>query len=251
MEVLNFIFGLGLAFSIFGFLWALFMILLNFITSQINSDLKQIHFLVLRVIKYVLLVSVVANYILNTQESGDNTGVSLWNMIVGVAVMALYFMGKLQNRSMLGQFSQHKLVALLAPPIDPKIDGYIFSGSILSFIVCLVYPAIVDNAIVNWFTVSINNVYDAPILGWVFSAIAFFFLINTLIRAANVIGSLVTGQPINKPKTNGGFKFGGGNMGANPFDQFRQQQQTDDGFVDFEDVTDAEDVTDEDSKRLD
>lgn len=249
MEVLNFIFGLGIAFSIFGFLWALFMILLNFITSRLDFNLKQIHFIVLRVIKYVLLVAVVANYILNTQESGDNTSVATSSLILGVAVMALYFMGKLQKPSMLGQFSQHKLVALLFPPIDPKIDGYIFSGSILSFILCLQIPTIVDNAVVNWFTASINSVYEAPIFGWIFSAIAFFFLINMLIRAANVIGSLVTGQPINKPKK-GGFKFGG-QMGANPFEQFREQQQTDEGFVDYEDVTDVEDVTDDSGKKLD
>ncbi|NOQ74773.1 MAG: hypothetical protein GQ574_22355 [Crocinitomix sp.] len=251
MEVLNFIFGLGIAFSIFGFIWGLFMILLNFITGRLNVGLKPIHFLVLLVIKYVLLVSVVANYILNTQESGDNTSVATSNMILGIAVMALYFMGKFQNRPTIGQFSQHKLVALLVPPVNPKIDGYIFSGSIVAFIVCLQYPFIVDNGIVNWFTASIHSIYNAPILGWIFSAIAFFFLINMLIRAANVIGSILTGQPINRPKT-GGFKFGGqAGAGSNPFEQFREQQQTDDGFVDYEDVTDVEDVTDQDDKKLD
>jgi hypothetical protein len=160
----------------------------------------------------------------------------------------------LQNRSTLGQFTQHKLVVLLFPPINPKIDGYIFSGAILAFIGCLTYPDIVNNGVVNWFTVSINSVYEAPIFGWVFSAIAFFFLINMLIRAANVIGSIVTGQPINRPRKSP-FKFGGGQMGgqagSNPFEQFREQQQSNDGFVDYEDVTDVEDVSDGDGKRLD
>lgn len=250
MEVLNFIFGLGIAFSIFGFIWALIMILLNFITNRLDVNLKQIHFLVLRVIKYVLLVSVVANYILLNQESGDTTSVTTSNMIVGVAVMALYFMGKLQKRTIFNQFAQHKLLALLAPPIDPKTEGYLFSGSIILFIFCLQFPVIIGNPIVNWFTMSISSVYEAPIFGWIFSAIAFFFLINMLIRAANVIGSLVTGQPINKPRTGGAFKFGGQQMGSNPFEQFRQQQQTDEGFVDYEDVTDVEDVTDSDDKKI-
>ncbi|MFT5821991.1 MAG: hypothetical protein ACI8ZM_003247 [Crocinitomix sp.] len=250
MEVLNFIFGLGIAFSIFGFIWALFMILLNFITSRLDFNLKEVHFLVLRSVKYVLLVSVVANYILSNQETGDNTGVAISSMILGVVVMALYFMGKLQKRTVFNQFAKHKLLALLAPPIAPKTEGYLFSGSIILFIFCLQYPVIIDNPIVNWFTASIHSVYNAPIFGWIFSAIAFFFLINMIIRAANVIGSLVTGQPINKPKTGGGFKFGG-QAGSNPFEQFREQQQTNDGFVDYEDVTDVEDVTDQDNKKLD
>ena len=127
MEVLNFIFGLGIAFSIFGFIWALFMILLNFITTRLNIDLKQIHFLVLRVIKYVLLVSVAANYILDHQ-SPDSGGVETSRMILGTVVMALYFMGKLQKRTLFNQFAQNKLLALLAPPIDPKTEGYLFSG---------------------------------------------------------------------------------------------------------------------------
>tara|TARA_B110000046_G_scaffold176426_1_gene202099 strand:- start:589 stop:1335 length:747 start_codon:yes stop_codon:yes gene_type:complete len=248
MEVLNFIFGLGIAFSIFGFIWALFMILLNFITTRLNIDLKQIHFLVLRVIKYVLLISVVANYILYHQNN-DIGGVETSHMILGTVVMALYFMGKLQKRTLFNQFAQNKLLALLAPPIDPKTEGYLFSGSIVFFILCLQVPRIVSNPLVNWFTESINSVYETAVFGWVFSAIAFFFLINILVRAAKVIGNLVTGQPINKPKA-GGFKFGA-QMGSNPFEQFREQQQTDDGFVDYEDVTDSEDVTDEDNKKLD
>ena len=250
MEILNFIFGLGIAFSIFGFLWGLFMLLLNFITNQLNIDFKPISFLVLKVLRYTLLSSVVANYILNYQESGVPGSVTVANMILGVVVMALYFMGKMQNTSMISQFSQHKLVSLLMPKLDPKIDGYIFSGAIVYFIFCLQFPMMVDNGVVNWFTLSINNVYESAFLGWIFSAIAFFFLVNILIRAANVIGSLVTGQPINKPKS-GGIKFGGGQMGSNPFEQFREQQQSDDGFVDYEDVTDAEDVTDGDDRKLD
>lgn len=244
MEVLNFIFGLGIAFSIFSFLWGCIMLGVNFLRgsgqqTERGIQARQVQDYVLRIIKYFLLISVTANYIIKYQYGlGGNEGNSWANMILGVIVLGLYLMGKLQRRTMLNQLSQHPLLARFSASIDPKVERYLLSGSLVYFIFCLQYPAMVDNVVVNWFTESIVNIYDTPIIGWVFAIIAFFFLVNIIFRGANVIGSLITGQPLNKPAN----PFGGGGFqqGSNPFEQFRQQQQQDEGFVDYEDVTDVE-----------
>lgn len=241
MEVLYFIFGLGIAFSIFGFLWGMIMLLVSFVTRSI-SERTQVQFYVLRIVKYFFLVSVIANYIIKYEagSGGDNT-VAVSNMVVGTIVLALYLLGKLQKRTLLNQFSKNRLVSMLAPPIDPKVERYLLSGSIVYFVFCLQYPVLVDNAVVNWFTESIVNIYDTPIFGWIFALIAFFFLINIIFRGANVIGSLLTGQPINSPGGGIGGRFSANMGGSNPFEQFRQQQQNDEEFVDYEDVTDQDD----------
>ena len=86
------------------------------------------------------------------------------------------------------------------------------------------------------------NIYDTPVIGWIFAIIAFFFLVNIIFRGANVIGSLLTGQPINGPTMGGNFS--GDFQQSNPFEQFREQQRQEDDFVDYEDVTDLDEDED-------
>ena len=242
MEILNFIFGLGVAFSIFGFLWGIIMLGLNFLRSvasdaQQGSRSRQIQDYAFRIIKYFLLVSVTANYIVKYQNgfNGENGEAGWTNLVLGVIVLGLYLMGKLQKRAMMNMLAKHPIAGRFSVSIDPKVERFLLSGSLLYFIVCIQYPAMVDNGVVNWFTESIVSIYNTPVFGWIFAIIGFFVLINIIFRGARVIGSLVTGQPINEPQNMGG-------MGerSNPFEQFREQQQQDDGFVDYEDVTDEE-----------
>lgn len=247
MEILNFIFGLGIAFSIFGFIWGLIMLLLNFIRGSYQEG-KEVQGYVLRIIKYFLLVSVSANYIIKYQDGNvSDTTVGLTNMILGVIVMGLYLMGKLQNRAMLSQLAKNPVFARFSGHVDPKVERYLLSGSLVYFIFCLQYPAMVNNSVVNWFTESIVGIYNTPVIGWIFAVIAFFFLVNIILRGANVIGSLLTGQPLNRPSAGSFGNFqGGGN--SNPFEQFREQQKQGDDFVDYEDVTDVEESDEEKGK---
>lgn len=235
MNVLRFIFGLGIAFSIFSFIWGFIMLLINSIRGNAGRA-KQVQDYALRIIKYFLLVSVTANYIFKYQ-AGDDQTLSWAYMLLGTMVMVFYLMGKLQKRMLFSQLSKHPVLARFTVTIDPLVERYLLIGSVVYFIICLQLPDMVNNGVVNWFTTSIAAIYDAPIIGWIFSVIAFFFLVNILFRGANVIGSLVTGQPLNRPSVGG---FGQFQQGSNPFEQFREKQREEEGFVDYEDVTDEE-----------
>lgn len=245
MEVLKFIFGLGVVFSIFGFIWGALMLLVNMLKGQNENQTTTYG---LRIIKYFFLISVTANYIVKYQ-SGESGGTNIASLILGVIVLGLYLMGKLRNRTMINQLSNNPMFARFANSIDPKVERVLLIGSVVYFVFCMLFPAMVDNAPVNWFTQSIMSIYDAAIIGWVFSIIGFFFLINIILRGANVIGSIVTGQPIStEPKFKGFGNFQQGASGSNPFEQFRQRQQDDEGFVDYEDVTDQDDEVDPSNK---
>ncbi|MBK9591136.1 MAG: hypothetical protein IPO32_06420 [Crocinitomicaceae bacterium] len=236
MEILKFIFVLGINFSIFGFIWGLMMLVIRMFRAPGQPANQGLDY-TLRIVKYFLLVSVTANYIAKFQGSDLDTNVGLTNLIVGTIVMTLYLLGKLQNRAVLSQLGQHPLFTRFANSVDPKVERFLLLGSIAYFVACLIYPQMVDNRLVNWFTDSIQNIYDTPIIGWIFSVIAFFFLISILLRAANVIGRLLNGQSITSP----GVKTNFGNR-QNRFDSTQSNNDTN-GFADYEDVTDEEDKT--------
>lgn len=230
MEILKFIFLLGINFSIFGFIWGVIMLGVRLFQSAgpRNQSLDY----VLRIVKYFLLVSVTANFISNMEPSqvGINSKTTL--IIVGAIVLALYLLGKLQNRAVLQQLGQNPLFARFANTIDPKVERFLLLGSVTYFVFCLLYPQMVDNGLVNWFSDSIVNIYDTPIIGWVFSVIAFFFLINTLMRAANVVSRLLNGQSLTSGTQNKRF-----DSNQKPFSN-TTNQSSEDGFADYEDVTD-------------
>ncbi|MBI3133153.1 MAG: hypothetical protein HYZ14_00615 [Bacteroidetes bacterium] len=232
MEILKFIFVLGINFSIFGFIWGLMMLVIRMFRTPGQAPNQALDY-TLRIVKYFLLVSVTANYIAKFQGSDLDTNVGITNLIVGTLVLAFYLLGKLQNRAVLSQLGQHPLFSRFANSVDPKVERFLLLGSIAYFVACLFYPQMVDNKLVNWFTDSIQNIYDTPIIGWVFMVIAFFFLINILLRAANVIGRLLNGQPLTSSSASTEFKYSERRF---PSDNTPK----DDGFSDYEDITDEE-----------
>lgn len=242
MDILKFIFVLGINFSIFGFLWGIIMLAIRALSSG-GQQRNQAFEYVLRIVKYFLLVSVTANYITNYQDAdiGANTGYG--HIILGVIVLGLYLLGKLQNRAMMGQLANHPMLGRFMTKVDPKVELFLLIGSLIYFVVCLFNPFLVDNSLVNWFTATIIDIYDTPVIGWVFSVIAFFFLISILIRAANVIGRLVSGESIlSNPSSGASFTF---KTGRNPFENNPfEQRQKEEGFSDYEDVTEESDEED-------
>ena len=74
--------------------------------------------------------------------------------------------------------------------------------------------------------------------------IAFFFLISIIIRASNVLGNILSGRPLTDNVKGGNSSFNGGGRNPfanNPFEQKQNQPPVDDGFADYEDVTEEED----------
>lgn len=238
MEVLKFIFILGINFSIFGFIWGIMMFLIKALGDP-KQQQKESFTYIFRIIKYFLLVSVTANFI-SVYELGDpGQKVSTMHIVIGSIVLGLYLLGKFQNRAVMNQFASNPMFARLVPRIDPKVERFLLLGSIAYFVACLVYPQMVDNGVINWFTSTIMSIYETPIIGWIFQLIAFFFLISILMRGANVIGRLLNGQSLTDiPNVNSSFTF---RTGGTHFEDDKSPNEDEDGFTEYEDVTDEED----------
>ena len=201
---------------------------------------------IFRIIKYFLLVSVTANFIVVNEELMINQRVDTMHLVVGSIVMGLYLLGKLQNRAMMSQLSQNPMFSKFIPSIDPKVERFLLIGSLAYFVACLLYPQMVNNGVVNWFTDAIINIYDTPIIGWIFSIIAFFFLISIILRAANVIGRLLNGQSLTDNTGMGGsFNF---RVGGMDFENKRKDED-EDGFTDYEDVTEEESENEKENEK--
>lgn len=247
MEVLKFIFVLGINFSIFGFLWAIIMMIVRSFQNPSQPKKESVTY-VLRIVKYFLLVSVTANYIVMYEDTAlGSVGVSVAHIVIGSAVLGLYLLGKLQNRAMMSQMANNPLLARFISKVDPKMEKFLIIGSIIYFVVCLMNPYMVNNGLINWFTRAIVSIYDTPVIGWIFSIIAFFFLISIIMRGANVIGRLLNGEDITqKPEGKGGFQF---NAGGTPFGNTQESHkeeshEDENGFTDYEDVTEEEEEKD-------
>lgn len=237
MEVLKFIFVLGINFSIFGFIWGIIMFIIRSLGDRSKPQNETFTY-VFRIIKYFLLVSVTANYIAVYQTGQPGQQVDVMHIVIGSMVLGLYLLGKFQNRAVLNQFAQNPMFARFMPKVDPKVEVFLLFGSVAYFVACLIVPTMVDNGLINWFTETINSIYEAPIIGWIFSIIAFFFLISILMRGANVIGRILNGQSIMEtPKVNGTFNFNGS---GTPFGDVHENYEDENGFTDYEDVTEEE-----------
>ncbi|MCH2234576.1 MAG: hypothetical protein MK078_10010 [Crocinitomicaceae bacterium] len=162
-------------------------------------------------------------------------------IVLGIVVFALYLLGKLQNRSVMAQLGNNPMLQRLVPKVDLKVERFMMLGSIVYFAVCLFIPSMVNNGLINWFKDTIVGIYRTPVIGWIFSIIAFIFLVTTFMRAANVLGRLINGQPILDTNIGGAQS---GEKPFNPFEQFTQPTADEEGFTEYEDVTDEEEEKD-------
>jgi hypothetical protein len=133
------------------------------------------------------------------------------------------------------------MLSSLFTKIDPKIERYLLAGSLLYFIACLWNPEMVTNDLIDWFREVIKSIQEAFLIGWIFYIAALVFLVTTFMRFVSLIQNLLAGKsPLEGPSMKG-KNFGA--FGS----QFGQQQDEvedktdDDGYSDYEDVTDKDD----------
>ena len=244
-EALGFIFDLGIVFSIFGFVWGIMQFILKQLLGS-SSKSSEVTTYLLRITKYFFLVSVVASSVWFKFDAEDNLQLENLNkffLILGVVVMGLYLLGKLQKRSMMAQFSKNPMLSNLITKIDPKVERFLLAGSLLYFVACLWNPEMVTNSVIVWFREVIKSLQEAFLIGWIFYIAAFVFLVSTFMRAVNLVQNLLAGKsPFDGPSMNG-MNFGkfGTNVGQE--DVETEEDIDDDGFTDYEDVTDQEENT--------
>lgn len=226
MAILHFIFLLGLNFVVFGFIWGIIKLIISTLTGGASKSDQTAY--VLRITKYVLLVAVTANVVHLFETDGGMLESITARIIVGSIVLGLYLLGKLQNKNRFSQFSAvgGNLLKGLTTSFEPKVERILILSSIALFVVCLLVPSIVDNAIINWFTHAIKGLSEVFFFGFIFKIVAFFMIVNIIMRGSNILGKLVSGESLTESFAKKKKASPFGNMGGNGFGGFQNQQQS-------------------------
>jgi hypothetical protein len=202
MDLLDFIFRLGVLFAIYGFIWALIEFGLAILSMGSNRTPLGVY--IFRAIKYVLLVDVTFLFCYNL----ENDHIQLYNLGLAGLVLLTYFIGKLQNRQQQAVFVSAFGSGMpnLKNNFNIQAELGVIGLSIGFFIFLIAYPQFSYNPLSSWFHESILNIEDTPIFGFIFKIIGFFFLLNLLFKMLNGFIYLISGRPLFK-MTSGFRKF--------------------------------------------
>lgn len=216
MELLNFIFRLGVVFAIFGFLFGLFEIGLAILRAGKNKSMVEEY--AIKLIKYLFLVDVTFLFCL------DLTGeqISQYHLVVTILVLLTYFVGKLQNKQQ--QQAMFRVMGNsfmnMRSNFNMRAEIMVISVAIGFFVLFVFYPQLATNPASIWFHESILNIEDTPVFGFIFKVIGFFFLVSILVRMVNAFFYLLSGKAF---------------MEVNSGTFYRNQKKEDD-FDDFEEL---------------
>lgn len=220
VDILNFIFRLGVIFAIFGFLWFLINLGVGLIRGNRNKTIQEAY--ILKFARYLFMVDVTILFCIN-QSDGELS----WNKtIIAGLVLLMYFLGKLQNAQLRSQAFKFYgnagmgLINQFKPIFNLKAEAFVISLSVLIFILLILFPQYAANPISTWFYESIVDIEDTPVFGFIFKVIGFFFVLSIFMRLAQAFTALLAGQ-----------------SSQNPDDHFGDDNNdNDDDFDDYEEI---------------
>ncbi len=189
MELINFIFRLGVVFAIFGFIWGIFQIGYSLLRAGSTKSIGEDYFI--KLIKYFFLVDVTSIFCFDNELNTNQ-------LIITALILLTYFIGKLQNQQ--NKLVMFQMVANGLPKQEVKFDlraeVTVIVMSILFFIGFMFYPQYTQNPVSIWFHDSIINIEDTPIFGFIFKVIGFIFIINLFFKMLNGFSQIISGKPI-------------------------------------------------------
>lgn len=221
MELLDFIFRLGVLFAIYGFLWGLFDIGIRLLSAGRQRSLGEVY--LLKAVKYFFLVDVTFLFCL---EDTTRNMVVVQQVVLSGIILLTYFLGKLQH-------SQNRVMMINMMgrgfPQMPKNTQFNLRAEVIIIVLALAifasfwfFPQAASNPISLWFHSSILNIENTPVFGFIFKVIGFFFLINLISKMVNAFTVLLSGG-----------KIGDQPSMRNPN---KKQQDSEDDFIDYEEV---------------
>ena len=192
LEILKFIFYLGIIYAIFGLLWGI----INFLYKSVREKPSKLEMILLRVLGYYFLASLTVIYVFDPFNLTNPNSGSFAFMSLGGIVLYFYLISKMNKRkNIITPFSNQK--AQNVSEYDIKIEAILIGVTLLFYIVALLYPEIGNHALNDWFYMKIQLIYDTFILNFIFGLIGIAFLIQILVQGMNSSGmaiNLLTGK---------------------------------------------------------
>lgn len=219
VDILNFIFRLGVLLAIFGFLWWLINLGLSVIRGGRKKMLTEAY--LIKLVRYFFLVDVVILFCLDQSQGTIN----LNNTIVAGLVLLMYFIGKIQNAqlrqnmfSVQGNVGMKSIMSQMKPVFDVRYEAVVIGISVLVFIGLIFYPNYAINPISNWFYDAIVDIEDTPVFGFIFKVIGFFFMVSIIMKVVQGFTAILTGKSFDRNQSD------------------RNDDDSDDDFDDFTEI---------------
>lgn len=220
--MLGFIFELGVLIAIYSFFWFFFEMGVQLLSAGRKRSIIELYSV--RAVRYFLLVNVV---FLFCMEVGHRNLTETTLLSIAGLVLFIYFLGKFQNsqnRMMRVQMfrdgvdlSKMPLGKILNPNYNTQAEIIVISIALVCFVGFLFFPNFAYNPVSLWYAENISKMGEAPIFGFIFKVIGFFFTLNLLLKLASGLTFLVSGG-----------------ASQNRFNQ--NNNQNDDDFTDYKEV---------------
>lgn len=190
MNLLDFIFRLGVVFAIYGFLWGIFELGILMLSAGRKRALGEIYFI--KAIKYVFLADVTFLFCIDS----TNSSMFVMNQVIFSGIILLtYFIGKLQksqNRSMFFKIAGANLPQRQTS-FNLRAETFVIILALGVFVAFWFFPQYATNSISKWFHDSIINIEDTPVFGFIFKVIGFFFLVSLIFKMMSAFTFLLSG----------------------------------------------------------
>ena len=190
MNLLDFIFRLGVVFAIYGFLWGIFELGILMLSAGRKRTLSEIYFI--KAIKYIFLADVTFLFCFD----GIDSSMLIVNQVIFSGIILLtYFIGKLQknqNKSMFFKIAGANMPQRQAA-FNLRAETIIIVLSLGVFVTFWFFPQYAANPVSHWFHESIINIEDTPIFGFIFKVIGFFFLLSLIFKMMSAFTFLLSG----------------------------------------------------------
>ena len=190
MNLLDFIFRLGVVFAIYGFLWGIFELGLLMLSAGRKRSLGEVY--LIKAIKYIFLADVTFLFCFD----GSNSSMLVMNQVIFSGIILLtYFIGKLQQNQNKSMF-----FTIAGANMPQKQTLFNLRAETIVIIIALgvfttfwFFPEYASNPISKWFHDSIINIEDTPVFGFIFKVIGFFFLLSLIFKMMRAFTFLLSG----------------------------------------------------------
>ena len=177
MEILEFIFRLGIIFIVFGLVWGFFNLLF-----RLAIGLRPLHPAEEYIIKTIHLYVLASISAMQTSAFLRDGMPKVAIVIFGILTLFFYLTGRLERNKMSIRVNNRMFSANAKEP-DLRIEMLLIFAGLFYYSLCITNESIVHNNLNLWFFTVVNDLYDTPFLKWIFGFFGILFLVNIIFRS--------------------------------------------------------------------
>jgi hypothetical protein len=214
VEILEFIFRLGIIFIVFSLIWGFFNLLFRFAVGL--RPLHPVEDYVIKIIHLYILASISAMQTLAFLQD-DMPKVAI--VVFGILTLFFYLTGRLERNRMTIRMNNRVFSGAVKEP-DLRIEMLLIFSGIFYYSLGITNENIVHNNLNHWFFETVNDLYDTPLLKWIFGFFGILFLINIIFRSFVFFNNLLNRLLGNTPKNPDDHGNGSGNNPDNEYTDY-------------------------------